>query len=681
MPIKKYKPLSPDPFINKIKGDTEFARLAHLNNLVDQVNEEINNIVPPGGGGTNPTSEYIPYNDAGTFADSYLQNINQPIDKYLRATYGTAVGLDINFGAEFYVLGDIDNPLPNLQGGFIVNSGQVSTKSAGSYFGFTSGSTDMTIGDYLGGANNTILKVDDANSTIKTAYGGNDLGVKCDFANDIYSFGKTNFGYTQIGNTACYFGDHSGSFNNNVLILDDFNGTLQTYYSGGGFGLSFNYTNLLFTIGDYGYSNAGTSIAVDDTNKIIKTQYGGNDIGLNMNFSTGDLILGDNGGYLGLGAYIYINALTGQEQIGLTAGTHQWFFAEQSSNTGYVGSYSSMFYFTEGSSLSIFDQSTGTNNGFELNYTTSLSSVDSLKLGDFANWNGGVYIDIDFPGRVIQTKTSGGVIQGFSLNSNSNEYQFGYINDNVDETKIAVFDGEILTKWHGLFRGFDMVMSDQTYQFGSLGASPNFYLEVSNEQTNPFQHLRLTRNNQTDGLNIDFVNNLYQFGNLYTSVNGFYQTSIGNITDGVYMDITGDSSGGTCIMKAIDALSGQDILFHYENDGNEQYFKFGYFAGNQNYIIMGSDNGQDMIMNTVINGSGKGFELNGTANNYIFGDTGTEYLFVDGGSSETTVFTQRFKLNDQGSGNLLSGTAGGNSGQHLVITINGTDYKIALLNS
>jgi len=38
MPVKKYKPLSPDPYVGKIKGDTEFARLAHLNDLVDQVN-------------------------------------------------------------------------------------------------------------------------------------------------------------------------------------------------------------------------------------------------------------------------------------------------------------------------------------------------------------------------------------------------------------------------------------------------------------------------------------------------------------------------------------------------------------------------------------------------------------------------------------------------------------------
>ena len=39
MALKKYKPLSPDPYVNKTKGDTEFARLAHLNDLVDKINK------------------------------------------------------------------------------------------------------------------------------------------------------------------------------------------------------------------------------------------------------------------------------------------------------------------------------------------------------------------------------------------------------------------------------------------------------------------------------------------------------------------------------------------------------------------------------------------------------------------------------------------------------------------
>lgn len=46
MPVKKYKPQSPDPYVGKIKGDTEFARLAHLNDMVDQVNTQLNNVTP-----------------------------------------------------------------------------------------------------------------------------------------------------------------------------------------------------------------------------------------------------------------------------------------------------------------------------------------------------------------------------------------------------------------------------------------------------------------------------------------------------------------------------------------------------------------------------------------------------------------------------------------------------------
>lgn len=38
MPIKKIKPKSPDPYLGKTKGDTEFARLAHVNYVIDQIN-------------------------------------------------------------------------------------------------------------------------------------------------------------------------------------------------------------------------------------------------------------------------------------------------------------------------------------------------------------------------------------------------------------------------------------------------------------------------------------------------------------------------------------------------------------------------------------------------------------------------------------------------------------------
>jgi hypothetical protein len=47
MSIKKIKAQSPDPYLGKIRGDTEFARLAHLNNIVDQINDS--NFIGPQG--------------------------------------------------------------------------------------------------------------------------------------------------------------------------------------------------------------------------------------------------------------------------------------------------------------------------------------------------------------------------------------------------------------------------------------------------------------------------------------------------------------------------------------------------------------------------------------------------------------------------------------------------------
>jgi len=43
MPIRKIKAQSPDPYLGKIAGDTELARLAHLNYVIDAINN--------GGGG------------------------------------------------------------------------------------------------------------------------------------------------------------------------------------------------------------------------------------------------------------------------------------------------------------------------------------------------------------------------------------------------------------------------------------------------------------------------------------------------------------------------------------------------------------------------------------------------------------------------------------------------------
>jgi len=76
------------------------------------------NITISTGGGTNPTSTFIPYNNAGTFADSYL--INDTVGSVLKTNYSSVdKGLYLDFANNEYYLGDtnyfvkVDTSVPN----------------------------------------------------------------------------------------------------------------------------------------------------------------------------------------------------------------------------------------------------------------------------------------------------------------------------------------------------------------------------------------------------------------------------------------------------------------------------------------------------------------------------------------------------------------------------------------
>jgi len=122
--------------LSPVFGDTYVRPLidgtyAHTNNIYFPDNsgtlalsvngnfaDDAGNITITTGGGTNPTDTYIPYNNAGTFDDSYL--VNDTASSILKTRYAsTDIGIYLDFANNQYYLGDtnyfvkVDTSIPN----------------------------------------------------------------------------------------------------------------------------------------------------------------------------------------------------------------------------------------------------------------------------------------------------------------------------------------------------------------------------------------------------------------------------------------------------------------------------------------------------------------------------------------------------------------------------------------
>jgi hypothetical protein len=94
-------------------------------------------------------------------------------------------------------------------------------------------------------------------------------------------------------------------------------------------------------------------------------------------------------------------------------------------------------------------------------------------------------------------------------------------------------------------------------------------------------------------------------------------------------------------------------------------------------------------MRTYLANTYVGFALDYTSKTYAFGDFNTlnngTFLSVRDNSKVIKLNTVGGEISQEAdllrfTGALTSGSAGGSSGQHLQVTINGTAYKIQLLN-
>ncbi len=121
---------------------------------------------------------------------------------------------------------------------------------------------------------------------------------------------------------------------------------------------------------------------------------------------------------------------------------------------------------------------------------------------------------------------------------------------------------------------------------------------------------------------------------------------------------------------------------------NLQYYIGDYDGANKsNYLII-DDNSEEI--KTIMAGVDTGIFVDRVSYCKIGdynGNLNVNYMEFDNVQGFASIYTNTFfnyiqdlRYDDGGTGALLSGSAGGNSGQHLIIKINGTTYKIALNN-
>lgn len=232
--------------------------------------------VGSGGGGTNPTSTYVPFNNEGTFADSYL--INDAANSVLKTVYeGNDIGLKIDFA--------------NGYGQLYSNTG-----SGLFYDGLNS-----IIGDYTFKNNGTYFLVDDYNTIIQSKYQNIDKGLFLDFANNIYGFGnstyETSLSFTAnefnlsnrlkidfTNNNVLYIGDINSSYTQTAFAVDPANSIIETFNSSLSTGLFLDFINLQYKIGDFS-TGRQTHLLIDNNNEFFSFYHNTNQKGLKLDFA------------------------------------------------------------------------------------------------------------------------------------------------------------------------------------------------------------------------------------------------------------------------------------------------------------------------------------------------------------------------------------------------------------
>jgi hypothetical protein len=274
----------------------------------------------------------------------------------------------------------------------------------------------------------------------------------------------------------------------------------------------------------------------------------------------------------------------------------------------------------------------------------------------------------------------GSAFKGIDINSGSNFYKFGDFNLTLNGTTLIVNDANefICTINGNEIKGINLDFNNFNYQFGDFQNYFNGTSFVVNDAT---QTIYTLNNGVNNGFNLDFNLNFYKFGDIngnelqIDGANKYILFVLGGIQFGI---IDGLNSfiefGNAASLLKLDWANRTSVLGDYGGSLNRVYLQIDHNNDNIKFFENGSDNGLSVDFG---------------AERYYLGDynafNNSTYLYIGDNSKLIEFNTVNGTIQQNAdlltfNGALTSGSSGGSSGQHLQVTINGTQYKIKLEN-
>jgi hypothetical protein len=220
-----------------------------------------------------------------------------------------------------------------------------------------------------------------------------------------------------------------------------------------------------------------------------------------------------------------------------------------------------------------------------------------------------------------------------------------------------------------------------TYSFGDFNNYNNGTAFIINDNT---ENIYTKYSGAPNGINIDFVNSIYQFGNIGTNTAIYVDDS----NQLIQFNISGNQIALFDQLNNVTDIGYGGSMLQLRQVNNNCFLGDYNFTAGGYYLAIDNSGNQINTISMALGGA-YGLKLDFSNNAFILGDraglnNGT-YIYVEDSSpslieSQCDTFNLSISTLSFNGASLQSNTAGGNSGEHLVITLNGSQYKIKLEN-